>query len=126
MALRPRDKAAGGPREAQAVHRERTRGRRPRVSTQVHADAREGHHMACEIGIWRAHGLVGPCKEFGEVTQMCHRAPIFKLNFVCVFFRVGLCSHTSSSFASDMATQQALDAVRTAEIAWTRVHAIIK
>ena len=30
----------GGPREA------RTRGRRPRVSTQVHADARVGRHVA--------------------------------------------------------------------------------
>ena len=42
VALRPRGRATGGPREAQVAHRERTRGRRPRVSTQVHADAREG------------------------------------------------------------------------------------
>ena len=45
-ALRPRGRAAGGPREAQVAHRVRTRGRRPRVSTQVHADAREGRHVA--------------------------------------------------------------------------------
>ena len=32
VALRPRGKAAGGPREAQEAHRARTRGRRPRVS----------------------------------------------------------------------------------------------
>ena len=31
--LRPRGRAAGGPREAQEVHRARTHGRRPRVST---------------------------------------------------------------------------------------------
>ena len=45
-ALRPRGRAAGGPREAQAAHWARTRGRRPRVSTQVHADARVGRHVA--------------------------------------------------------------------------------
>ena len=41
-ALRPRGKAAGGPREAQMAHRARTRGRRPCVSTRVCADARRG------------------------------------------------------------------------------------
>ena len=46
LALRPSGKAAGGPREAQEAHKARTRGRRPRVSTQVHADAREGRHVA--------------------------------------------------------------------------------
>ena len=45
-ALRPRGRAAGGPHEAQVVHRAQTHGRRPRVSTRVHADAREGRHMA--------------------------------------------------------------------------------
>ena len=29
VALRPRGRAAGGPREAQVAHRARTRGRRP-------------------------------------------------------------------------------------------------
>ena len=42
VALRPRGRTTGGPREAQVVHRARTRGKRPRVSTRVHADAREG------------------------------------------------------------------------------------
>ena len=59
-ALRPRGRAVGGPREAQVVHMARTRGRRPLVSTRVHADAREGHHVAGKVGKWRAHGLVGP------------------------------------------------------------------
>ena len=48
-ALRPRGKATGGPREAQVAHRAhkaRTRGRRPRVSTRVHANAREWRHVA--------------------------------------------------------------------------------
>ena len=35
VALRSRGRAAGGPREAQVAHRARTRGKRPRVSTQT-------------------------------------------------------------------------------------------
>ena len=35
-----------GPREAQVAHRVRTRGRQPHVSTRVHADTREGNHVA--------------------------------------------------------------------------------
>ena len=45
-ALRPRGRAASDPREAQVEHRVRTRGKRPRVSTRVHADARVGRHVA--------------------------------------------------------------------------------
>ena len=57
MALRPRGRAVGGPHEA---HRARIRGRRPRVSTQVHVGARVGRHVAGEVSRRRAHGLVGP------------------------------------------------------------------
>ena len=46
VALRPCGRAAGGPHEPQVAHRARTRGRRPRRSTRVHADAHEGHHVA--------------------------------------------------------------------------------
>ena len=42
VALRPRGRATGGPREAWVMHRAWTRGRRPRMSTRVHTDAREG------------------------------------------------------------------------------------
>ena len=35
MALRPRGRAAGGPREVQEAHRARTRGRRPHGSTRT-------------------------------------------------------------------------------------------
>ena len=35
VALRPRAKAAGGPREAHVAHRAWTRGRRPRVSKRT-------------------------------------------------------------------------------------------
>ena len=34
-ALRPRGRAAGGPREAQVAHRARTRGKRPHGSTRT-------------------------------------------------------------------------------------------
>ena len=40
-----------------------------RVPRGRHADAREGRHVAREAGKWRAHGLVGPGKYFGAVTQ---------------------------------------------------------
>ena len=44
-ALRPRGRARGGPRGAHVAHRARTHGRWPR-SPCVHADAREGCHVA--------------------------------------------------------------------------------
>ena len=59
MALRPRGRAAGGPREAHVAHKARTCGRRPRMST-VHADARVGRHVAGAVGSWRAHGYSEP------------------------------------------------------------------
>ena len=49
-ALRPRGRAVGGPREAQVAHKSRTRGRRPCVSKQVHADAREVRHAVGKVG----------------------------------------------------------------------------
>ena len=66
--LRPRGRAVGGPRRAQEAHMAQTRGRRPRVSTRVHVGARVGRHVAEGVGIWRAHGLVGPGKIVGAVT----------------------------------------------------------
>ena len=89
-------------------------------------DARVGRHVAERVGIWRAHGLVGLGKKFREVTQMRYRAPTFKLNFLCFSIRVGLYPTRFLPFAGDVDARQALDAVKTAEIAWTRVHAIIK
>ena len=125
-ALRPHGRVVGVPREAQVAHRTRTRGRRPRVSTQVHADACVGRHVAMGANIWRAHGLVGPGKKFGAVTQMRYRAPIFILTIFRYFFRVGQCPTHVLPFAGDMDARRASDSVWTAEIAWTRVHAIIK
>ena len=57
-----------------------------------HADARVGCYMAGGgVGIWRAHGLVGPGKILGAVTRKRYTAPQFKLDFLHLFFRVGLC-----------------------------------
>ena len=38
-------------------------------ATRVHADAREGRHVARGAGSWRAHELVGPGYRIGVVTQ---------------------------------------------------------
>ena len=38
-------------------------------ATRVHADAREGCHVARGAGSWRAHGIVGPGYRIGAVTQ---------------------------------------------------------
>ena len=56
VALRPRGRATTGPREAQVAQ---TRGRRPRG--WVHADAREGRHVACDgFACGGPTGIVGP------------------------------------------------------------------
>ena len=104
VALRPRGRGTGGPREVQVAHRARTHGRRRRMSTRVHADAR-------------------------EVVQMLYRTPLFNLTYRYIFFRLGLCPKRFLPFAGDVDAWQALDLVnndRKALIAWTRVHAIIK
>ena len=65
----------------------------------VHADAREGRHVARGAGVWRAHGLVGPSESIGAVTQMRYRAlPFIRADFP-VFLRVGLitCIYNSNS-----------------------------
>ena len=90
-ALRPRGRATGGPRGAQEAHSARTRGRRPHVSTRVHVGTPVGRHVAGEVGIWRAHGLVGPGKILGAVIRKRYTAPQFKLGFLHLFLRVGLC-----------------------------------
>ena len=70
-------------------------------ATRVHGSMRTpvwGATWQERVGIWRAHGSVGPGKKFGAVTQMRYCAPTFKLNFFRVFFSMGLCSHTSYLF----------------------------
>ena len=57
---------------------------------------------------------------------MRYRAPQFKLECFLFFFRVGLCPTRFLPFAGDVDALQELDAFRTAEIVWTRVHTIFK
>ena len=75
------------------AYRAQIRGRRPRVSTRVDRNACVGCHVAWGVGIWRAHGLVGPGESIGAVTQRRYRSPIFNCVIRLVLFRVGLCSH---------------------------------
>ena len=50
----------GGPREALAAHRAQTHGKRPRASTQVHADARVECHVAMGGRHIEGPGVSGP------------------------------------------------------------------
>ena len=68
---------------------------------------------------------MGPGKKYGAVTQMRYRAPIFILNLIQNFFRVGLCPTCFLPFSGNVDARRALDSIMTAEIAWTRVHAIV-
>ena len=123
VALRPRGRATAGLREAQVAL---TRGRRPRGG--VHAGACEGRHMAGKDDSRRAHWYSGTLvREGGGNANYCMLAlPLFIRVISHSFLRMGLCSHTVLPFAGDVDARRALDSVRTAEIAWTRVHAIIK
>ena len=55
VALRPRGRTTAGRCEAQVAL---THGRRPRG--RVHADAREGCHVACGLAYGGPTGIVGP------------------------------------------------------------------
>ena len=102
-----------------------TRGRRPRG--RVHADTQEGRHVAQEGSHKEGPRVLwSPGKIVGAVTRKRYTAPIFILTNCALFFRVGLCSHTVLPFAGDVDARRALDSVKTAEIVWTRVHAISK
>ena len=63
----------------------------------------------------------------GAVTPKRYTAPLFKLDFLHILFRVGLCPTRFLPFAGDVDAWQASNLVndnRMASIAWTRVHAI--
>ena len=57
---------------------------------------------------------------------MRYCAPIFNHIISIYFFRVGLCPTHVLPFAGDMDAWRTSDLIRTVEISWTRVHAIIK
>ena len=56
---------------------------------------------------------------------MRYRTPLFNLTYRNIFFRVGLCPTRFLPFAGDVDARRALDSVRTEEISWTRLHAIL-
>ena len=83
VALRPRGRATAGPREAQVAL---TSGRRPRE--RVHADAREGRHVASEgFAYGGPTGIVGPLLERGAVTLIIlyRRFPYLTAPFPCFY-----------------------------------------
>ena len=57
---------------------------------------------------------------------MRYCAPQFKREYFLFFFCVALCPTRILPYVGDVDAQRASDSVRTAEIARTRVHAIIK
>ena len=60
MAMRPRGRAAGGPREAHVAHRARTRGRRPRVSMRSTRTPVWGATWQERSTVGGPTGIVGP------------------------------------------------------------------
>ena len=98
------------------------------ATTRVHMGARVGRHVAGRAGRWRAHGYSGPWLERGggNVNYILFALPLFNRSFSQYFLRVGLCPTHVLPFAGDVDARRALDSVRTVEIAWTRVHVIIK
>ena len=79
------------------------------------------------VCIWRAHGYSGALVTGGAVTQLkSPLPPLFKRITSQIFLCVGLCSHTVLTSAGRVAAHRMSDAIKTAKIAWTRVHAIIK
>ena len=98
------------------------------ATTWVHVGARVGRHVAGRDGSWRAHKCSGTLvREGGGNTNYIILAlPLFNRSFSQYFLRVRLCTAHVLPFAGDVDARGALDSVRTAEIAWTRVHAIIK
>ena len=118
------------PRVARAGRRRRTGRGHMAGAKPVHAGPR-GHPCGAprgrRVGIWRAHGLVGPGKIVGAVTRKRYTAPLFNLKFFQTFFRVGQCPTHLLPFVGDVGARQASNMVcnnRMASIAWTGVHAI--
>ena len=58
-------------------------------------------------------------------TLIRESTPLFNRTKSRHYFRVGLCPTRLTYFAGDVDARQASDLIKMAEIAWTRVHAII-
>ena len=59
----------------------------------VHANAREGRHVAGGRHVKGQNGIVGPGKYIGAVTQLRTPPLAFIVAKSFFFFRVGLCPH---------------------------------
>ena len=111
---------ACGPREAQVAL---TRGR-------SHTDGPRGRPCRAPRGrlvrMWRAHGNSGPWLDFrgGNALGVYH--PLIYRGECILFLPCGTMSHTVLILAGDVAAWRTSDRIRTALIAWTWVHAIIK
>ena len=77
--------------------------------TRVHASTRTPVWGATwqRVGIWRAHGIVGPGKIVGAVTRKRYSALLFILNALQIVFRVGLCPTRILPFVGDVAASRA-------------------
>ena len=78
------------------------------------------------VRMWRAHGYSGPWLVFrGGNALGVYRHLIYRGECI-LFLPCGTMSHTVLILAGDVAAWRASDRIRTALIAWTWVHAIIK
>ena len=59
------------------------------------------------------------------ITLIGQSTPLFKRTKSRHYFCAGLCPTCLTYFAGDVVARQASDLIKMAEIAWTRVHAII-
>ena len=116
----------GGPRGAQVVHKARTRGRWPRSPRKSRGSPWGAPCGRQGLAVGGPKGIVGPWYERGGGNAINRwLRPLFKRVLSHHFLRVGLCPTRYLLFAGDVDGRQLLDSIRTTEIAWTRVHAII-
>ena len=88
--------------------------------------ARVGRHVAGRLVGGGPTGIVGPWLGIRDGSALALNCPLFICVISYSFLHVGLFSHMVLPFAGDVDAWRASDSIRTAEIAWTRVHAIIK
>ena len=97
-------------------------------ATRVHGSTRTpvwGATWQVRVGKWRAHGLVGPGKKLGAVTQMHYRAPPYLTAPFPLFYSVWDYVPTESLFGKWRGRIARVRFKQEPSIAWTRVHAII-
>ena len=112
-ALRPRGRAASGPRGVQEAH--------------SGAATWQGGHATTWAPVWGATCRLVIEGDGDEINRRMHPPPPFNRNKHGYFLCVGLCSHTVLPFAGDVVLRETSDSItrrRDSSITWTRVHAI--